>query len=620
MHDGRGVTHCNKDQAVLHAIISTDGGKTYAPPPGFPLPLTGPASECQILKVDDLSTFYLQALVGQGVLHFRDPSITASNSPDVMLRSTGIKGFWPSNPGDDLRPRPEFLNRLVFFDVVNDGTHDGDPNRQTNLAIGDLSGPHIGSAAYPERVIPDPNVGDPDVAADGKVHGLRTCNDGDYLDQRDADTTFALEYSHGFDAITPLTAAFVNHKKENLLLDLFEVVYRHWNIANGVVNAEPALAQIASSDLFPSLVKLTQTMGPMAVTQCAATSKTTCDGGQQIPSVRVLAEALRSLIDPARAASAGVTDRSGATTIKAKPITVLALLRSALDAQDAVLGKDPARQKKWATARSHIVDELFAVKGRGDGAVFADPGVPHLIPAFINVLRSQRLAKCNGEAACTALRQQLAKDVDATLASPIVGASLDLVDVLLQDVAARQELGRMASFLTRQAGPWAGPQLSLDSTPFATTEGPGALDQAIAGLVDGLGALGDLRDIRPLYPVISHALDNLDPQLALLSRINARAYDNGHEVCSREVDPEEAIRDMLSRLALPVAPDGQPRRSALQIFMDAIADVNRVDASQTGPLVADDYGSVFNNVHDLLTDPTGGLEQLYASVRQATEH
>ncbi len=162
---------------------------------------------------------------------------------------------------------------------------------------------------------------------------------------------------------------------------------------------------------------------------------------------------------------------------------------------------------------------------------------------------------------------------------------------------------------------------AASSTPFAGSKrGPGALDQSIAAIVDALGALGDLRDVRALYPILARSLDDLDPQLSLLSRLNARAYDAaGNEICAKELDPEEAIRNTLSRLSLPVSPPGRPTRSALQIFLEALSDVNRVDPAKDTPLDPDDYANVFKNVHELLTDPTSGLEQLYASVKNATE-
>lgn len=611
--DGRGVTFCNKEGAILRAVISLDG-TTYQQ---VPFPFGGTASECSLLKVDDISRFYLRSIVGEAQLHFRNDALTPMVSPEVMYRSTGIQGFWPSQQGEDVRPRPEFLNRLVFFDVVGDSTREGEPNFGTNQVISDLQGPHTPSSVCAARTIDDPNIGDADVAADKKIHNLRTCKDGEYLDQRDGDTLFALEYFKGYEALSPLTAVFVKHNKEDLLLDLLGVIHHHWSVEGGVVNAEPALAEILGSDLIPSLVKLTEATKSMTVTRCAANSTSPCDGASSVPGMRVLADAVRTLVDPARGARSGLTDRRGRTqTANGKALSVVELFRSALRSSDAVLDKDPVRQQQWKKARSRIVDEFLSVNGRGPEAAFADPGIPRFATAMIDVLRAQRVAKCNGSNECPALRQQLTKDVETSLASRIFGASLDMVDLILKDPVARREIGLMTTYMTRQDGPSEGMSLAQASS---TAIGPKALDQTIAAAVDALGALGDLRDIRPLYPVLVQALGNLDPQLALLSRINGRAHDDaGREICARELDPEETIRNTLARLALPVAPEGQPKRSALQIFLDTIADVNRVDPANAGPLEQDDYANVFKNVNELLTDPSSGLEQLYAIVREAT--
>jgi hypothetical protein len=194
--------------------------------------------------------------------------------------------------------------------------------------------------------------------------------------------------------------------------------------------------------------------------------------------------------------------------------------------------------------------------------------------------------------------------------------------VLFSDPNAREEIGRLVSYVTRQGQALGGVPAAPSSTPFATStaRAPGALDQSIAASVDAIGALGDLKEVRPLYPILSQALDHTDPQLALLSQLNARAYDTkGHELCSKELDPDEAIRDTLARVTLTVTVPGKAKRSALQIFLDTIGEVNRLDASATTPLTGDDYGNVFKNLHELLTDPTSGLEQFYASVKQATE-
>ena len=212
--------------------------------------------------------------------------------------------------------------------------------------------------------------------------------------------------------------------------------------------------------------------------------------------------------------------------------------------------------------------------------------------------------------------------MEKTLKGKVFLAGLDLLDAVLGDPEMRGEVGRMTSYMFRQEGALGGDKTqSASSTPFAgKARGPGVLDQSTAALVDALGAFGDLKDVRALYPILAHSLDDVDAQLSLLSRLNARAFDaQGNEICSRELDPEEAIRNTLARLTVPVTPPGRPTRPALQIFLEAISDVHRVNASADGPLEPDDYASVFKNVHELLTDPQSGLEQLYASVKNATE-
>lgn len=649
--DTNGVTFCNKEGARLHGYIKSPATGQFVPidlPTNLGADAIGdPAPECTMLKIDNLSVFYLQALVGRAKLVLRntlytDPQKPALLSPAVMEKSTGITGFWPSQKGnpdgrdeDYAYPRPEFLNRLVFFRVDEgmDCSPESGNTRTTNCVIRDLQGAHMPSSACKARTIDDPYFVNPpgssltpadavDPSPDKKIHGLRSCNEGEYLDQRDADTLFSLEYNHGIDAFAPLAGVFVNHKKEQLLVDLMSALNKSWSVQGGIAASEPAIAEMLKGDLIASLGELAKVTNKMKVDRCIASGEDDCAKHEQVPAVTILAEGLRAMVDPARATAAGVTDRAGKTTTKSgKPVSILGLLRDAINAEEDVLAKDKTRQNKWLTARSHVVDEFATINGRGEGAKFADPGIPRIAPVIITLLRAQRLAKCKNDPTCPALRHDLAKDVEDTLKGKVFTSGLDLIDAVLADKAMRGEVGRMTSYMFRSDGKLGGDKTaSASSTPFGgSKKGPGVLEQSLAALVDALGAVGDLSDVRRMYPFLAKSLDDLDPQLSLLSRLNARAYDgNGNEICSKELDPEEAIRNSLARLSLPVTVNGKPTRPALQIFLDAIADVNRVDASADSPLGPDDYMNVFKNVHELLTDPQSGLEQLYASVKNAT--
>jgi hypothetical protein len=249
VHDARGVALCNKEGSLLHATISLDGGQNYS---DVTFPFDGStAHECELFKVDDVGKFYLRSIVGQSSLHIRNDFLTSITSPDVITRSTGLTGLLPSDVGQDIRPTPQFLSRLVFFDVAHDGLTDDAPNGRTGRFVRDLVGQHVGTSACTERTIDDPLPNEADSPADHKIHGLRTCEDGQWLDQRDGDTIFALETVGGYDALRPTVAAFVAHGAEDRLLDLMDVFYRYWQDSGA--SAEPLAATIVATNLVPTL-------------------------------------------------------------------------------------------------------------------------------------------------------------------------------------------------------------------------------------------------------------------------------------------------------------------------------------------------------------------------------
>src|SRR5262249_2149530 len=120
-------------------------------------------------------------------------------------------------------PTPQYLNRLVFFDFEND-TH----NAKTKAFVDALMGPNIGTSGCPERTIDDPDPSALDAAPDGKVHGLRNCQEGQWLRQRNPNTVFTWEHYDFYRASRPFLAAFVKHRREDLFLALAESVWRHF--------------------------------------------------------------------------------------------------------------------------------------------------------------------------------------------------------------------------------------------------------------------------------------------------------------------------------------------------------------------------------------------------------
>ncbi len=110
--------------------------------------------------------------------------------------------------------------------------------------------------------------------------------------------------------------------------------------------------------------------------------------------------------------------------------------------------------------------------------------------------------------------------------------------------------------------------------------------------------------------------------MALLSKVSGRYFDKDNvEICKREIDPNQVLAVALGNLVTPIK-DGEFKGQApLEVIIDVIADVNRVDPTQKyeGTLDRSDYAAVSTNVVDFLVNKERGLEQFYEVIRQGTK-
>ncbi len=512
VHDTSGVTLCNKEGAILHAadlpIFNTtnacastagnNGELCLSPDTTCTCNNSRPFHECEMLKVSNLASFYLDSIAGKASLYFRNklaregigngPGGTGATSVAVAEASSQIglhpaatsampaptpddtyngpsnmdpaaPGFWDPvatvwnptvTPPTLLRPKPGWINRQIGFDLVNDSTTSTGANYTTNQFLGGLQGIHIGTSVCPERLIPDPcatdtkcfdSMADNDVAADGMVHGLRSCQEGDWLYQRDPDTVFTWEENGFLAALSPLATAFVSHGREDLFIQLMEVLHKHWQTAAGAAASpdecklstgsgnkttscskdgadtyEPLLSTIFASDLLTALNNITSVAQGINVPTCSAIDpvKHTCNKpGPTLSGIGVLAAAARNLVDPVLAASNKLKDSTGkATAVRndgsTNPqVTPIYLVLEALDEIDAALAADSAsaeepdknRLAEWRLGRSQLVDELLTINGEDTAKQsFADPSFAKIAPVLIDTLRSQVLAECGSDA------------------------------------------------------------------------------------------------------------------------------------------------------------------------------------------------------------------------------
>ncbi len=280
LHETNDVTACNADggRLFLHNICEPAFGCIDLEYPSYPGSTTG--TECLLYQIKNLAAFYLDSIVGKAQIYLRPVlGVRQFQSPEMFSASTGLEGLWPTPHGETLRPMPEFLNRLVFFDF-NDSPHQGDLNYRTNCFISALNGPFhgtqppisdahqcieqppdpvpmphfLGSAGTTlckERAIHDPCATslachcpgpDPGCTPDNMIRKLRDCEDGQWLSQRDNNVLFAFEQplqfpdgtrSSTYRALVPVVSVFASHAQEELFLSLIEVLYRHWQDDRG---------------------------------------------------------------------------------------------------------------------------------------------------------------------------------------------------------------------------------------------------------------------------------------------------------------------------------------------------------------------------------------------------
>src|SRR6185312_2058533 len=126
------------------------------------------------------------------------------------------------------------------FDQATDSPNVGDLNYPTNHFLSDLQGTQIGTIVCPERIIDDPDPSAADAAPDGKVRGLRTCQQGDTFFERDQDATMVWENFKFYDTMTPILNAFTLKRpdpknpaapargREDLFIKAIEIIQYHW--------------------------------------------------------------------------------------------------------------------------------------------------------------------------------------------------------------------------------------------------------------------------------------------------------------------------------------------------------------------------------------------------------
>ncbi len=646
IHDMNGVNSCNKQGAKVRVKMF-----------GINLswPLIGSYDECELLRIRDIGLLYLDALIDhygeprtpEGIMEIEDGLLNG-----ILNLSSNIVSidqvFEDSSKitGMSLNPTPAAFNRLVFFGTTSDKFDpafggmmpdrdnfigQGGDADDTNAFVTGLIEP-LSTSVCPTRFNSAHNI---------ELADCALSNSNDLLRLRDQGAIFTWEKHEFYTGIAPVVQAFDDPEENGqLFLELIEVLYRHWptaqhgqecsktgtwekGVANynpkycsesGLRNYEPILAQVFKSDLVPALGRMTEVLENTTINDTR--------NNRQVDGIEMVRQIGLALLDPTYSKSVNMKDRQGKTTTPwsdgshgTTPITPYELFAKAMKNFDAAFAGS-SRLPGWRSARSNLVDTFLAVDGSGAGAKFHNPSTPKATPILLDVLRQQINANCpNRETSGTPCEwgtTTMTQKAGETFEGPSFSTVMALLDLLNQNPETRVAVSNLLRYLLQQASDH------------------DALNSTLTSLNDLMQLLGDDQHMPPIYNAVALAAapestaDDGKPRpgaadrvIKLTQALTEEPVDDKGVPGPNPYDRYRMLDRILLNLVSPIDPDSDTSPTPLEVFLDTIAEVNRIDASngQDEPLDAEDFQAVFATVRDFMLSKNRGMEQFYEIVR-----
>ena len=620
IYDGNGVKACNKDGAVMHTTI-------------VDWPLIGSYKECELFVFSDVGAIYLDTNLPSNHPKRAELKVVASDlnallnfvkiftSADAMVeQSSGLDGL-------TLHPTPQSLNRLLFYGANSD-QYGKMPDYDTVNAGSDTD-KFISQSIEPVAGVVCPQ----------KASGVHKCADNkmeDVMRMRVANVIFGWERLGFYQYLAPQLQAFAetgcnaavtscnkeDFTGETFFLDLVSTLWRHWPdsdhgsycdhnapkdhprycSAAGANHYEPILGDAFLTDIMPALHEFAKVAKSVSITIKRGPKKGTVVKGTDIVEWLV-----KILFSQKYAASVGMTDRFGNKATKwvdgtpQAQVTVFTLFADALHRMDTRFEQsgDPAdldRRSKWKRARSQMVDQFLQVKGEGKEAHFVNAAVPKVLLTGLRLFRQQLNARCPDRETtgqCDWARKDLGRKLSDLLSRPVFAAIADLTDKINGHEEARRQLERFLTYA------------------LLSFSGQDALQGMLASLGDLMQLLRADGDFAPIFNAVANAANPIydadgpgatDRTVQLLKAVNDERYDRYH-----------VMDHVLPALVTPI--DNGQGLTPLEIVLDGIADINRIDTSAPTPLDEQDYRFVMKAVREFFTSDTRGFPQLYYIVK-----
>ena len=650
IHDMNGVNACNKvDAKVKVKLLGLD----------LTWPLIGAGyDECELLRIPDIGLLYLDAVIdhyapregdaAEGLMEIEDGLLNGIlNLAGGIISIDQVFEETSHIQGMSLNPTPQAFNRLVFFGTSSDkfgpffgGTMpDQDPNigggmgQDTNEFITGLIEP-LSTSVCPTRTVNYPG---------GSIE-LADCalsNANDLLRLRGQGVIFTWEKFGFYEGITPMLQVFDDpEEKGDLLLELLEVLYRHWSTPehgpecnsmgtwvkgdpnynpkfcaeSGLSRYEPILERtFLETGLLPALADLNQTLTSLQINDPRR--------GQSMDGLDMLREVALAFFDPEYAQSVGMSTRSGQTTttyadgVTPTPVTPYELFAHALRDIDVVFEGNTDRHPGWLDARSNLVDTFLTVDTTGPTPRFANRSLPAAVPVLTQVIREQTNANCPDReqgVPCAWGSTQLAQNAAATIQEPMFGTVMNLIDRMSSNPETRFTLQKFLRYLIQQASQ------------------NDALHSTLTSLSDMMQLLRNEESMYPLFRAIAlvsspegtssdgtPAEGAVDRVLKLTQALTEEPVQDG-SATPNPYDRYRMLDRILVNLVTPLDEADPNSATPIEIFMDTIAEVNRqdADATQSTPLSATDFELAFGAVRDFMLSENRGMEQFYKIIRE----
>jgi hypothetical protein len=646
LHETNGMSVCTKPGAVAHIVwngLPLDFPSFTANAACFTLGAQVPPDPmpvCGMFRIEDIAANLVDAALGQVKLDIRDDCLRKLVDSPLTGLVGGANAFLENVSGINgwnLQPTIPAIDRMTFLDLPHDGLPGDTQNTKTTNFFRDLFDP------APTLVCP----AFPFTDTDGHVLNLRQCASfKDTTRSRLEDALFPLETMGFIDATKPLAQAFKQNDANLLFVELFDRLYVHWGSAqqstdecrpdlprtdarwcsqDGAVSYEPLLAEaLTKTDLFPALHDSVLELETIKIPHCdARDAKGVCTKTVDYDGVKVLAEAVKAMVDPAknkglkrRNGDAGVVRNDGTKNTQVTPVYLLIDALKGFDQRladwaQANAGDD--RTPAWRRARSQLVDQLFQIDGTGKDSKLHNPAVQTMLPILLSTLRAQIAANCpDPTKVCTWARTELPNKVRDVVTGPTFASMLDVADAVRADEPARTELEKLLVFLLQSAqGDAQKATLTAIVDTLQVLEDDANLTALLHAGADAAGG----EDLDKDGHVVSRGL--LLSLVEVLSRVLMEQHDAaGNRLCGKEIDPNRTLAVVLKNLVTP-PPDGRP--PPIDVLIDVAADVNRRRPEITTKLIPDDYASISFEVGDFCANTTRGLEQVYTVIKQATK-